>query len=474
MEQTYKPSFYNFYIPIEDKNVVLLYNSLVGGLFELPISDYQTLSKVIDNFEITTDNVPKDLSSTFKKLIDSKYIIPSNTDEFQVYLHNYNQIRQRATERGRIAVTITPSLNCNLACRYCFQNGAKAQDLTFSTMESIVNFLDARINEHMKISSNRTFSLTWFGGEPLLAFDKLETYSNMLISLCNKYGYDYEADIITNGTLLTNNVWEIFSRSKITALQVTLDGPASTHNIRRKPKALHGQDYDSILKNLSTLPKNIHLAIRINCDKVVWNNIDTLLDDLEKYEIWPQKASQINIALAFITTHNNARFNDINWKFSYEEFANIEMKFTDIKIRHYNTWAKKNNKPYAKKMFRVPMNSFEECITAVSPYGFVIDTEGYIHKCWEDVDKPLSRIIHVSEPYSINNSHSQKWLSYSRINNNDCIKCKFLPICNSQCTKKMLLGDINKHCTSWRYSIIKEIKQQYIEHLNNPSIYIMP
>lgn len=153
---------------------------------------------------------------------------------------------------------------------------------------------------------------------------------------------DNSADIITNGTLLSNKAWGIFKRSNISALQVTLDGPAETHNIRRKPKSAHGSDYDSILENLSSLPKGIHLAIRINCDRVVWDKIDTLLDDLERYNVWPQKAAQINIALAFVTTHDNARYDDTDWKYTYEQFAEIEAQFTDLKIRHYNTWAEKN------------------------------------------------------------------------------------------------------------------------------------
>lgn len=471
MSETYKSSFYNFFVPIQERGIALIYNSLFGGLYEIPYDEYLYLSEFTDGRAVQTDNVPSSYRQTFDKLVDTHYFVNSDTDEFEIYRNNYMTRNGNKRKTGRFAVTITPSLNCNLACRYCFQNGSEGQNLSPETMTQITRFLEDRIREQDENAEKR-FVITWFGGEPLLAIHHLPDFSNQLIEICEKYGYEYSADIITNGTLLKNEVWDVLRRSRITALQVTLDGPAETHNIRRLPKGNNGNDYDAILKNLSAMPEGIHLAIRINCDRVVWSKIDILLDDLERYGIWPQKAKQINIALAFITTHENARFNDDSWKFGYAEFSEAETQFADIKLQHYNRWAAKNAKKPAKKFFKLPQYAFEECITAASANGFVFDAAGYIHKCWEDADKPQTRIGHVTDPYDSNSEDVQKWNSYTRLGNSMCVQCKLLPVCNGHCTKKMIEDEGNRHCTPWKYNIEKELRHQYIEKLDHPDLYV--
>lgn len=125
MNQTYKFSYYNFIVPVEEENVVLLYNSLMGGLYAVPKADYDILHTFMDNKMVSLSSIPEQLKSTFLKLIDARYIITSDVNEFEVYKLNYEHRRETITENGRFAVTITPSLNCNLACRYCFQTGLK-------------------------------------------------------------------------------------------------------------------------------------------------------------------------------------------------------------------------------------------------------------------------------------------------------------------------------------------------------------
>jgi uncharacterized protein len=116
--------------------------------------------------------------------------------------------------------------------------------------------------------------------------------------------------------------------------------------------------------------------------------------------------------------------------------------------------------------------SFEECYSAVNPNGFVIDTDGYVHKCWEDVDKLETRISHVTEPYHNDLSNLHKWLLYDKTKNKKCRSCKFLPVCGPQCTKKMIEDSRNQQCVKWKYTLKKEIKRQYIEKLEHPELYL--
>lgn len=468
----YKSSFYNFFIPIEKHKVALMYNSLFGGLFEFQENEGYYISDLIKQNTFNLVDIPFQYRQIVDKLIEANYFISSDVNEIEIYQKNYEVNRKNNIENGRFAITITPTLACNLACRYCFQNGAKARVLTDEVMDNISRFIEDRIIEQGGVSApHKTFHLTWFGGEPLLAANKLVSFTNKVYNVCRKYDFEYSADMVTNGTLLTDNNWNVLKESRISRIQVTLDGPAETHNLRRLSKSNVTNNYEQILTNLEKLPIDIHLAIRINCDKIVWKHIDGLLNDLEAHGIWPQKAKQINISLAFITSHDNARFEDKDWHFNIREFFGIEKEFIDVKLRHYNEWALSNGLRPAKKRFRLPTTAFDECYSAVNQNGFVIDSDGNIHKCWEDVDKPETSISNVSEPYNLKLGKLVKWLEYNKTTNEKCLNCKFLPICATHCTKKMLEDKRNQICVNWKYNLEEDLKQQYIEKIENPQLY---
>ncbi|MCC8173236.1 MAG: radical SAM protein [Odoribacter sp.] len=468
----YKLSKYSFLIPIEEKNISLIYNTLYGGLYEAQEQETEYLKTIFEEKTVDESSVPKHLAHIIDNLVESNYLVKEDVDEYEIYKRNYLAHRGRNMKNGRFGITVTPTLACNLACRYCFQNGSEAKMMKEETWDGIVKFLEDRTIEQGGVNAKtKVVHLTWFGGEPLLAVKNFENFTQKLLALCEKYGFEYTADIVTNGTLLTDENWEIIKKCHIKNIQVTLDGPAETHDLRRLCKSGSGENYEKILRNLEKLPDNIHLAIRINCDKVVWSKIHKLLDDLEKHGIWPQKARQMNISLAFITSHENARFDDCDWHFNINEFFDVENKFIDVKIEHYNKWAAENDKKPARKSFKMPQTTYDECNSAVNPNGFVIDPEGYIHKCWEDVDKPSTRISHVLEPYIEDKESYTKWLSYSKVDNPECIECQFLPVCNIHCTKKMIEDKRNKSCVNWKVNLSKEFKRQYIEKLENPALY---
>lgn len=467
--EKYKFSRYCFLIPVDERRVSLLFNALVNGLFELGENESIFIKHLIETGAFTLAEIDTPFLPIIETLIQANYIVPHDIDDLDTYKKAYTRYRLNHLDGSNFNITITPTLACNLACRYCFQNGAEHQTIKQETLDAIVQFVEARIQEKAA-TTLKNFALIWFGGEPLLVAKRLEAYSQPFQELCKRYGLTFHSEIVTNGTLLTSETWECLVKSGIKQAQITLDGPAETHNIRRLPKT-QGDTYEKILTNLSQLPEDIRLSIRINCDRDIWEKIHTLLNDLEEYGIWPQHAKQVHIYLAFITCHDNARHQDSAWHFTPEEFYQISNAFTDIKLEHYNRWAKEHSVKLAKKRFHFPETTFGECLSAVNPNGFVFDTEGYIHKCWEEVDKPETGLIHVSAPYTHELKALRAWESYSRLNDPQCAECKYLPICDVHCTKAMLYDHKNHKCSTWKYNLEKEFKRQYIEKLDNPSLY---
>lgn len=72
----------------------------------------------------------------------------------------------------------------------------------------------------LKASGAETLDVTWFGGEPLLAVDIVETLSEKLLTVAETYGAFYSADIITNGYLLDQETVDLLVRAHVSKMQI--------------------------------------------------------------------------------------------------------------------------------------------------------------------------------------------------------------------------------------------------------------
>lgn len=75
---------------------------------------------------------------------------------------------------------------------------------------------------------------------------------------------DYQADMITNGYLLTEKVVAMLPSLSISSLQITINGMKAVHDSRRCLK-LGAPTFDRILQNIDNLKKNqpnVHVTVR--------------------------------------------------------------------------------------------------------------------------------------------------------------------------------------------------------------------
>ena len=116
---------------------------------------------------------------------------------------------------------------CNLNCTYChFHTTEKSEYITEKYM-NIYNILD-NIKNHIDKYNISVFKLGFVGnGEPLLDYNSLSAYI--------KYIGEYLADsrisayIITNGTLITEEILRFFKAYKVN-VGFSIDGIAEIHN----------------------------------------------------------------------------------------------------------------------------------------------------------------------------------------------------------------------------------------------------
>lgn len=157
-----------------------------------------------------------------------------------------------------VSLTLCPTMNCNFDCPYCFERHRPGK-MSQAVQDDVV----ALAERMMDFSGGKRLFITWFGGEPLLAADVIESLSERLIALAEKRGAEYSAGIITNGYLLTQKNADMLARCRVRNCQVTIDGMGATHDATRH-LAGGGATFGRIVENLRTVKMPFRINIRQN------------------------------------------------------------------------------------------------------------------------------------------------------------------------------------------------------------------
>ena len=130
-------------------------------------------------------------------------------------------------------------------------------------ISGIFNFVKRRTEKGLK-----TFRLEFFGGEPLVAWDVVETLGRGLSEICGANGTEMLGGMTTNGVLLTRSRLDRLVACEVRSFQVTLDGPEAVHDRRRVTRQGEGS-FDAVWKSLEMLkaaPYPLDVLIRMHFD----------------------------------------------------------------------------------------------------------------------------------------------------------------------------------------------------------------
>ena len=145
------------------------------------------------------------------------------------------------------AASLILTENCNLACTYCFEKHHNK----YMSNETIVRALDWLSNNALAMRT-KEFSVTLFGGEPLLNFEgvkKAITYGEYIANVKN---LRFRASIITNATVMTPEIQQFLKEHRDLVdlnIQLSVDGTPEVQNEYRITKAGKGS-FDMVAKNI--------------------------------------------------------------------------------------------------------------------------------------------------------------------------------------------------------------------------------
>jgi uncharacterized protein len=432
----------------------LIHSTWSGDSVEISNEEMQLISKG------QIQNLSED---TLQTLIESRILIADGTDELtEVISENVDG----ASATKSLYKVFMPSAGCQLACgdpsagSYCGQTHSSAR-FSDETEDEIFHRIAAELQE----GSFNTLTTGWFGGEPLLAKDRILSLSKRLITAAQRFSCKYESKVVTNGLLLTlETAKELFQKAGVKKVEVTLDGTKEYHDQRRNQKKTYRPTFDSILSNVIAVAKEesllgLNITIRSNVDRRNIDGIIPLIDELAEAGL----SKRIRYYVAPVHPWGN----DVSsLSIAPKEFAIFEL---DVLAKMLDLGFEPMLLPSRKRV---------TCL-ALNPFADVVDPHGARHKCTEIplvpayVENGLLRISKKSkiEPGEESHAQSVKSLSeksqFSSFNSDvlsqkfGCSDCRILPICGGACPLSWYQG--HAPCPSIKYNIEERLHIKYLQ-----------
>ena len=440
--ERYKFSRFNYYYI--RKNGLYILNTISGGLGKVK-KEYEQY--IIDNKDgyIDIDFFDED---TLKTFINARIIHLDGYSEID-FIKRMHFI-SRFKEGDSFGVTLVPTMGCNFRCPYCFENGRKNNNLmTEDTENKIIHYI------RNEIKNRKVLSVSWFGGEPLVAISNVKRMQVKINNLVKELNLKLGSSMITNGYLLTQDLSKELYNLGITNMQITFDGAPQDHDKKRFTLSGKGS-YEKIKSNILNADDRIKFSMRINVDKENLENLYPFIENL-KTEGFLRK----NISVYFAPVRD------------FEPYKQIE-KDKYLTIEEYSFHEGELYKLLSKQGFYVGRSkvtpNFSNC-GAIGDRSVLIEPTGFIHRCWNNVGREDIAIGHIDDDDIVNKQHyeieSSRWLSWNPFEDEICANCYLLPICMNGCPYFSLFkreGKYEYNCHTLKYNMEKILEAQIISN----------
>lgn len=126
-------------------------------------------------------------------------------------------------------LTLMVVQSCNMACTYCFAGDGSYGRRSVISEATIRDAINAKL-ERPGVSE---LGLTLFGGEPLLAFHRVQYAVEYALGAASLRGQDVHFGMTTNGSLVTPEIADYLAKHDFSVM-VSIDGNKNHHDRRRR------------------------------------------------------------------------------------------------------------------------------------------------------------------------------------------------------------------------------------------------
>lgn len=370
----------------------LIYNNLYNALSRMSEDEYIQYREL--NFK--TEELQNDF-------VEQGFLIDDTVNEIGVFNAYSKQLSRRSNPIPNI--TVTPTMECNARCFYCYENGVRQGRMSKENAEKIVAFIKS-------LDISKGVFITWFGGEPLMNQEWMDYFADLLRAEKIKFS----AFMISNGSKIDESVVGKMKRDwGISSIQITFDGDYEEY-VKRKNYV--DQDESIFLRMIQKIKMlcdaDISVQLRLNIDK---NNVKSILNLVKRLQQIFYSDSKISYYPAFLTGKTDF--------LSEYEKVDVIKKIMEIDENKFHI----NNYLYKR-----PKNS--ACYYN-QKNAFSIDVSGNVYICERALGHSEKAVGNIDGNFDF--SHEERELSGLRM---ECQNCPFLPKCHGGCRAALDEGDV--------------------------------
>ena len=427
-----KASHFIFQTTYPQTGELVWYNTLNGALLAF---DQNYHAQLADIYHKQRDIVIGD--DLTQLLFDEGFLIHDDVDEIDI-------VKQRnalgITDANRLDVIIMPNMNCNFSCVYCYESHHKS-GMDDVTEERLIGWLQKMIPNYKAVL------ISWFGGEPLLSYPVILRVQEKVQALCKAYNVILHGHITTNGSLLDITKAKNLLALGVHSYQITLDGPAETHNQMRPLKG-GGASFEAVHENicaLAALEPTPHIKLRVNFDERNVTRIRELLHTIPvglrpSMTLVCEKIFTESFGVVQETMERTAEIEDI------QAYA-VEIGF----------------RPDHEAM---EPNRFTFCY-ADRANQFTINYNGDIFKCTVQKFDTKHRLARLDDNANIEweEGRLERWMALPAFEEK-CEACVFMPLCMGGCRKlRAIFGSVGDDCLAPFKGFDRKVQHYYASTL---------
>jgi uncharacterized protein len=369
---------------------------------------HETTLRAIDNGLLS--------SSDEETLSPLGFLVPDIDEERKEMLGILDDANNKITRLNVVAVM---NLDCNLACRYCFEGKIKGNlYMSSETAQLLINFIEGYLEK------GKNVNIVFYGGEPLLSTEIVKHISNRVKVLAEQKGLEYTFSLVTNGTLLTRKRVEELALLGLKGAKITIDGPRKNHD-RYRPFKSESGSFETIIKNIKDTCKLIKIQIGGNFNKKNHKDFPRLLDYLLEEGLTPDNISAVKFDPIV----------KITGEFALPDFRDGCESINEPWVNEASMYLREE---ILKRSFYTPKIKPSPCMMEIQG-NIVVNYDGTFYKCPGLIGRGGFEAGDLKTGIKdYGKSHNlDSWKT------EECLNCEYIPLCFGGCRFMKLLKDGN-------------------------------
>lgn len=396
-----KQSKYNCIL--QDNTGMVIYNAATDQLVALT----PQLANIFNESKAAPEKIKAQHAELYDHLLQKGIFVCDDADETEAYIRKREEYERSS---GEYTITINPTLACNMSCWYCYESHKNMPAMSADVKQSVLLLIDKLLADNKL----KKLNLSFFGGEPLLYFDKVVVdIINHAKMQCKAFDAKLSIHFTTNAYLLTDNVLKQLEGLDV-SFQITIDGGKQVHDSVRKTKG--GEPtYARIVEHIhQTLSRGFSVGVRFNYTA---KSIPSFIDVVKDFSHLQQEQKQlVNFTFQRVWQDNEGDADQVG-----QQVEHIERAFEQAGLFVNNA-----------KSYIVPYCYADGVNTAVVNYN------GDLFKCTARDFAPKSKEGTLAADGTLRwNERLRKRMSI-RHGSDTCLQCRIYPICHGGCSQMKL------------------------------------